>query len=79
MEQSYLKKQNKTKNTDHVQEEQTWGSQGGKEREWGGWPFWGFFGCKLLNLEWMGNGNLLPREMCVIGSLCCTKELDKTL
>ena len=43
--------------------------------------FGGFWGCKLLYLEWMGNGNptVQHREACVIGSLCCTTELDETL
>ena len=48
----------KTK-TDCGQGEQTWGSQGGKGREWDGWAFGGAVGCKLLYLEWMGNGTLL--------------------
>ena len=73
----------KTK-TNHGQKEQTWGPwSGGQGRKWEGWAFWGFEGYKLLYLEWMGNGILLPtvqhREMCVIGSLCCTTELDETL
>ena len=33
---------NKKPEKDHGQREQTWGSQGGKERKWGGWAFWGF-------------------------------------
>ena len=33
------------------------------------------FGCKLLYLEWVGNGALL----CVTGSLCCTTEIEETL
>ena len=49
----------KTPETDHGQGEQTWGSQEGRGREWDGQAFWGFSGCKLLYLEWMGNGALL--------------------
>ena len=43
MEQMILSKNNKQKTeTDHGQEEQTWGSQeGDKGREWDGWAFWG--------------------------------------
>ena len=33
----------------------------------------GIGGCKLLHLEWVGNGN------CVIGSLCYTTETEETL
>ena len=40
-------------------EEQTWGSQGTKGREWDGWAFKGFFGWKLLYLKWIGSGALL--------------------
>ena len=39
----------------------------------------GGFGCKLLYLEWMGNGALLYRELCVIESLCYTAEIEETL
>ena len=38
----------------------------------------GSLGCKLLHLEWMGNGPLQHKEMCVIGSQCCTTELEET-
>ena len=50
---------NQKNRTDHGQEKQTWDSQAEKGREWDGWAFWGFGGCKLLYLEWMGNGILL--------------------
>ena len=70
-----ISKNNKQKTeTDHGQEEQTWDSQGERGKEWDRWAFVGFFGYKLLHLEWMGNGQ--HREMCVIGSLSCTTELD---
>jgi len=37
-----LSKNNKQKTEiDHSQKNQTWGSQGGKGREWNGWAFWG--------------------------------------
>ena len=42
----------------------------------------GFWGCKLLDLHGM-DGQWDPtvehREMCVIGSICCTTGLDETL
>ena len=39
-----LSKNNKEKTeTDHGQEEQTWGSQGEKGKEWEGWAFRGLF------------------------------------
>ena len=31
--------------------------------------------CKLLHLEWVGNGF---QELCMIGSLCCTTEIEET-
>ena len=43
---------------DHGQGEQTWG-QKGSGQEWAGQGFGGFFECKLLYLELMGNGTLL--------------------
>ena len=55
MEQMIL---SKTRETDHGQGKQIWGLQGVKGREWDGLAFWGFFGCKLLYLEWMSNGAL---------------------
>ena len=41
----------------------------------------GLGGCKLLHLDWGGNGVLLlkHRELCVIWSLCCTTEVEETL
>ena len=57
-----LSKNNKqTTETDDGQEEQTWGSQGRKEREWDGWIFGGFFGGKCSYLEQIGNG-ILPKS-----------------
>ena len=45
------KKKKTATETDHGEGEQTCGSQWGKGREWDGWAFWGFFGCKLLYLK----------------------------
>ena len=53
------KNQQQKAETDHGQGEQTWCSQGEKGRQWDGWAFLGFFACRLLHLEWMGNGILL--------------------
>ena len=34
---------------------------------------------RALYLEWMGNGSCVQhRELCVIGSLCCTTETEET-
>ena len=43
---------NQKNRTDHGQERIP-------RRKRDGWAFWGFGGCKLLYLEWMGNGILL--------------------
>ena len=47
---------------------------GGKGREWERQAFWGFLGMQTVIPGVDGH-----REMCVIGSLCCTTELDETL
>ena len=40
----------------------------------------GVGGCKLLHLEWMGNGVLLySTGNCVAGLLCWTTEIEETL
>ena len=40
----------------------------------------GIGGSKLLHLEWMGMGHTVQhRELCVIGSLCCTTEIEEIL
>ena len=65
---------------EHGQEEQIWGSQG----KWGGSARDGHFGglgdtnCYTWN-GWAMGPIVQHREMCVIGPLCCTTELDKTL
>ena len=72
-------KQNKTE-TDHGQEEQTWGSRG----KGVGVGRMGTFGVFLMQTVIFGeDGQWGPtvqhREMCVIGSLYCTTELEETL
>ena len=57
---------------------QTWGSRGvGRE----GQAFWGFGGIQTVisGIDGQLDPAVQYREMCVIGSLCCTTELDKTL
>ena len=40
----------------------------------------GVGGCKLLYLEWMGNGVLVcSTGNCVMGSLCCIRETEEIL
>ena len=61
------KQTNKEKTeTDHGQEEQTWGSQVGKRREWYRCVFWGVFECKLLYLEGWAVGSYCIAQ----GNLC---------
>ena len=76
------KQTNKKIETEFGQEEQTWGSRvGGKGREWEGWAFWGYLGMQTVisgeDGQW--DPTVQHREMCVIGSLFCTTELDETL
>ena len=82
MKQMSLSKNNKQKpKTDHGQEEQTWGSQEGKGKEWDGWAFGGFFWMQtiIFGVDGQWDPTVQPRERYEIGSLCCTTELDKTL
>ena len=81
MEQMILSKNNKQKTeTEHSQ---TWGSRvGGKGREWEGQAFWGFLGMQTVisGLDGQWDPTVQHREKtCVIGSRCCTTELDETL
>ena len=54
---------------------------GGKGREWEGWAFWGFLGIETVisGVDGQWDPTVQHRGMCVIGSLCCTTELDETL
>ena len=68
----HIKITNKQTETHHGQEEQT--------REWDGWAFWGFWmQTVLFGMDGQWDPTVQHREMCVIGSLCCTTELDETL
>ena len=50
------------------------GGRSGRDGEFG------VGGCKLLHLEGMGSGVLgYSAGNCVIGSLCCTAEIEETL
>ena len=46
-----------------------------------GWAFWGFLWMQTvifgMDVQW--DPKVQHREMCVIGLLCCTTELDETL
>ena len=55
--------------------------RGGKGREREGWVFWVFLGMQTVTFGVDGQWDPIVqhREMCVIGSLCCTIELDETL
>ena len=71
-------KQAKKKGTDHGQEGQIWGFQGGSGREWNGGAFWGFFGLQTVTfgMDRQWDPIVQHREMCMIGALCCTIELE---
>ena len=66
--------------TDHDQEEQTWGSQGKRGREWDG-RYFGGLGMQTVTsgLDGQWGPTVQHREMRVIGSLCCITELENTL
>ena len=76
------KKKNKKQNkTDYGQEEPIRGSQGENGREWDRRAFGGVFldaHCYIWN-RWAMGPTVQHKEMCVIGSHCCTTELDETL
>ena len=57
------------------------GVPGGKRRDWDGWAFWGFWGIQtvIFGMDGQWDPTVQHREMCVIGSLCCTTELDEAL
>ena len=88
MEQMILSKNNKQTNkhakkeTDHGQEEQAWSSRRQEEGERGGWMgILGAWGMQtvILGMDGQWDPTAQHREMCVIGQLCCTTELDETL
>ena len=65
--------------TDHGQREETCGSWGGGA-EWDGQAVWDFWmQIVIFGMDGQWEPTVQHREMCVIGSLCCTTELDKTL
>ena len=51
------------------------------ERKCDGWAFWGVFLMQTVKFGMDGQWDHTVQhiEMCVIGSLCCTTELDETL
>ena len=78
-----LKITNKQKTeTDHGQEKQTCGSQGGKGWELDGCmsilEVWGMQ-TVVFGMDGQWDPTVQHRELCVIGSLCCTTELDEIL
>ena len=66
--------------TDNGQGEQTCGSQGGSKMGWGGWAVWAFYMQTLIfGMDGQWGPTVQHRKMCVLGSLCCTIEIEKTL
>ena len=70
---------------EHGHGEQTWGSwlwgAGGGLLEGVGWVgIWGIWGIQtvIFGMDGQWDPTVQHREMCVIGSLCCTTELDET-
>ena len=65
--------------------ERRFGVPRGKRVEVGWMGIWGVSGCKLLYFKWNGyiSNEWVPtiqhREMCMIGSLGCTTELEATI
>ena len=54
----------------------------GKGKEWEGWAFWAFGGMQTVisGVDGQWDPTVQHREKtCVIGSRCCTTELDETL
>ena len=66
--------------TDQWHGEQSCGCQGGWGREWDGRGVWDWW---IQTVKFGMDGQWAPtvqhRELCVIGSLCCTAEIEKTL
>jgi len=68
--------------TDHSQGEQTCGFGGwGGGREWDGREVQGFFWMQTLifGMDGQQGPTEQHRELCMIGSLCCTTNIEKTL
>ena len=69
--------------TDHGQGEQTYGSQGegrivvprGRGRKWDGWGVCSF----ISGMDGWWGPTIQHRELCVIGLLCCTTEIEEIL
>ena len=61
--------------TEHSQEEQTWGSAEVEGKGVGGMGILGLWGMQTV----ISGKDIEHRKMCVIGSLHCTAELDETL
>ena len=68
--------------TNHGQREQTCGSRGGEggwREEIGGPAVWGFWmQTVVFGMDGQWGPTIQHRELCVIGSLCCTTEIEKT-
>ena len=71
-----------TNKTDHGHEEQTWGFWGCAKGVGVGWMgilgVWGMQSV-IFGMDGQWDPTVQHREMCGIGSLCCSTELGKTL
>ena len=69
-----------TKQTDHGQREETYGSQGRGGKEWDKQGVWGFW---MQTVKFGTDGQWSPtaqhKELCVHGSFCRTTEIEESL
>ena len=64
--------------TDRKHGEQTCGCQGGGEREWDGRGVWGWrMQIVTFGMDKQHGPPVQHRELCVIGSLCCTTQIEE--
>ena len=62
------------------QGEQTCSCQGGMGRQWDGWGVWlWWMQTATFGMDGQFGPTVQHRELCVIGSLCCTIEIKETL
>ena len=65
--------------TDHRHGEQFVVARGGEGREWNGWGVWGWWiQTVTFGMDEQWAPTVQHRELCVIGSFCCTTEIEET-
>ena len=54
-------------------------ARGGEGREWNGWGVWGWWiQTVTFGMDEQWAPTVQHRELCVIGSFCCTTEIEET-